>query len=195
MPAQLSPDEQTLISLARRQYALLGSPLPHIPASLSLMAATETPRINTAYGAATVLLLFPDWCAQCVRMGSEFFPFLTRHAGEDVHLYGLLAQAPPPPATAPAAARHPRAAQPAAPGGAHRPTAAELLHGTPTLVVAPDLPLSLFAAMDFPLLLVTDYEGRIRFAQVAPDNAFVPGSLVDQLVVRIAELWPPAAKP
>jgi hypothetical protein len=74
LPATLEPDDSVPIGETRRQYALLGTTLPAIPLSLSLFAAGETPRINTNYGSSTVLLLFPDWCAQCVRLANKFFP-------------------------------------------------------------------------------------------------------------------------
>ena len=38
-------------------------------ASLSLSAPSEA-----NFGAATAFLLFPDWCAQCIRMGPQFTP-------------------------------------------------------------------------------------------------------------------------
>ena len=193
LPPQLGTDETTLIELARRRYQLLGASLPPIPAAVSLFSPAETPRVNRNFGAATVLLVFPDWCAQCVRVGAtQFMPFLTRHAGEDIHLYGLLAQPHPPPVPVATIPRRRGAASsvetPAATDTT--PTAADLLRGTPTLVVAATLPTTAFAATDFPLLVVTDHEGRIRYADTAPENAFVPGSLVDQIVTRVVELWP-----
>ena len=191
LPTQLGTDESTLIQLARRRYQLLGASLPPIPASVSLFSPAETPRVNRSFGAATVLLVFPDWCAQCVRVAStQFMPFLTRHAGEDIHLYGLLAQLHPPPVPAAPAPRR-RGAAPAADATDATPAAADLLRGTPTLVVASTLPITAFAATDFPLLVVTDHEGRIRYADTVPENAFIPGSLVDQLISRVVELWPP----
>lgn len=202
LPTGLSPDETIPIARVRKQYRLLGTPLPGIPASVSLFGPNGTPRINTRYGAATVLLLFPDWCAQCVRMGQQFMPTLVRHAGEDLHLYGLLAQLNPPPAPAPTPP--PKRSRPPAnsvphplePSNAAQPTsAADLLRGTPTLVFANDLPETVFAATDFPLLIVTDHAGLIRFLQVAPENAFVPGGIVDQLATHVAKFWPRPASP
>lgn len=198
LPSTLSPDESIAVAQSRRQYALLGSPLPSIPAALSLFGANETPRINTRFGSATFLLVFPDWCAQCVRMGAQFMPTLVRHAGEDVHLYGLLAQPKPPSVSAPPPPRRPRPApgSPSLPEAAATPkSAADLLRGTPTLIVAADLPQTAFAASDFPLLVATDHAGIIRFLQLAPENAFAAGSLVDQLAAHIAAVWPPPATP
>ena len=209
LPADFGPDDALPIAAAQRQYAILGHLLPPIAAAASLFSPTETPRINTEFGSSTVLVLFPDWCAQCVRMGQQFMPTLFRLGEQDVHLYGLLAQATPPPTPAPPAAQrgHPQhgphaagnssqaartAARDAAPSSPM--SAADLLRGTPTLVVSPHL-LDAFGATDFPLLAITDHRGIVRFLQVAPENAFVAGGLVDQVTARIAADWPPPAPP
>ncbi len=187
VPTQLSPDEVTLIALARRRYSLLGAPLPTFPVTASLRGSGSD-RINAGFGAATVLLVFPDWCAQCVRMASrDTLAFLGRHTEDNIHLYALLAQAAPS-QLAHTQKRPTHTQQPPTP--AHPPSPDELLRGTPTLTVPASVPLSTFASTDFPLLLVTDHEGRIRFLGVAPDNAFAEGSLADQLLARIAGIWP-----
>lgn len=205
LPSGLPTDEAILMAQSRRQYALLGTPLPHVPARRSLLGVNETPRINTRFWSATVLLLFPDWCAQCIRMAHQLMPTLVRHAGENMHLYGLLSESTTsvaPPSKPPASAHRRSSGEPgSSPNSSSGSTngkpasAAELLQGTPTLVVASDVAETLFAATDFPLLVVTDHDGIIRFVQVAPENAFAPGSLVDQLATRVAELWPPAPAP
>lgn len=150
LPQKLSPDEEIPISVSRQQYSLLGKKLPAIPLTLSLFAEHETPRISTNYGSATILLLFPPWCAQCVRMAQSLMPTLYRVSENDVHLYGLLAQAPPP--VAAPSKPEPRGTRskspqtvPAGPGVPK--TAAELLAHTPTLIV-PESTLTQFAATD-----------------------------------------------
>ena len=203
LPSNLSPDDGLPIADLRTQYNLLGSPLPPIPSNLSLLARGEPPRINTSYGASTVLLLFPDWCAQCVRMATELLPTVRRIGSKDIHLYGLLV-APVPshsahpvvPEPALASSRSPaKSTQRTAPEPvAAAPSATDLLQGTPTLVVSKDV-LSTFAATDFPLLIVTDHSGIIRFLGTAPENAFVPGGLVDQVTGRVIQQWPPPLSP
>ena len=205
LPA-LTPDDALPIATARRQYALLGHPLPPIAAAVSLFSPTETPRINTDFGSTTVLILFPDWCAQCVRMGRQFLPTLFRLSEQKVHLYGLLAQATPPPVSAPrpeprfhrpqssiAQAAAAKSSSPALPSSTTERSPADLLRGTPTLIVSPAV-LEQFGATDFPLLAVTDHSGIVRFVGLAPDNAFVAGGLLDQLTARIAEQWPSPEK-
>jgi hypothetical protein len=70
-----------------------------------------------------------------------------------------------------------------------KPTAAAVLVGTPTVVV-PTVTLNTFAANDFPLIIVTDHSGIVRAIQTAPENALAPGSVVDQIVHVVLELWP-----
>jgi hypothetical protein len=194
LPAALQPDDSIPIDGTRRQYALLGTHLPQIPLSVSLFRVGESPRINTNYGAATVLFLFPDWCAQCIRIAQQMMPTLSRMNGEEnrIHLYALLAQPTPPAVAAPKPAGKPRPATSATklPPEPEAPkTAAEQLRGTPTLVVTSQT-LSQFAATDFPLLIAVDPKGMIRFIQPAGENALNPGDFVDQIAAHIEKQWP-----
>lgn len=213
LPTTLSPDDAILTAASRRQYHLLGSPLPRIAASAWLLdRAFALPHdLNTKYGSASVFLLFPDWCAQCVAMSPQFFGAVTRFNTSAVYFYALLAQAdpkPPRPLDAPSLTPKPLAqsaakiARPATPGGAKpelphvemqvaaKPVPAQLLMGTPTLIVPPET-LNTFVATDFPLLIATDHNGIVRYIQTAPDNALVPGGLAEQIVDRITDQWPP----
>jgi hypothetical protein len=197
LPATLEPDDSIPIGETRRQYALLGTPLPAIPLSLSLFAVGETPRINTSYGASTVLFLFPEWCAQCIRLTMQLLPTLYRingGDGDEVHLYALLAQPAPSVAAPPKGPPKPSLAKlkpsSTAPAQPEPPkTAAEQLRGTPTLVVPPAT-ISQFAATDFPLLIATDPKGVIRFIQPASETALNPGDFLDQIIVQITKQWP-----
>jgi hypothetical protein len=209
LPSNLSSDDAILTAEIRRQYALLGSPLPAIQPSAYLLhtPATTPPRINTSFGSATAFLLFPDWCAQCIRMGSQFMPALFRIGQNDVRFYALLTQTvlPSPSMSSAPTAKHAvvkdskvaRSTSPAAqtsPDPERPKTSAELLQGTPTLIVSNDIP-SRFAVTDFPFLIVTDHQGIIRFLQPAPENTLVPGGLMDQVTARVIEQWPlPSAK-
>jgi hypothetical protein len=193
LPAMLEPDDSIPIGETRRQYALLGTPLPAIPFTLSLFSVGETPRINTNYGSSTVLFLFPDWCAQCVRLAQQILPTLFRVSENEVHLYALLAQPAPPVAAPPKgppkptfAKLKPSSNEPAPPEPPK--TAAEQLRGTPTLIVPPAT-LAQFAATDFPLLIATDSKGIIRFIQPASETALNPGDFLDQITMHIAKQW------
>jgi len=213
LPSNLSTDDSILIAESRRQYALLGTKAASITPFVYLLhpSGPSYRRIETNLGGATALLLFPDWCAQCIRMGSQFLPAFFRMGQFDVRFYALLAQATPPPTPAPAPApEKPKSAASSkaktflasatAPSGSTDPsptqpkTPAELLLDTPTFVVSNDT-LTRFAVNDFPFLIVTDHEGIIRFLQPASENVLVPGDLADQVIKRILEQWPvPSAK-
>jgi hypothetical protein len=215
LPATLSPDDAILTAASRRQYMLLGAPLPAITASALLLDTPFTvPRdFGTKFGAATILLLFPDWCAQCVSMGPQFTTGVASLGHDNVRFYALLAQAkqgPPalleapklPPAKS--AAGTPKSAKTPAPAPARpetphvevkisaAPTGMELLMGTPTLIV-PRETLNTFVATDFPLMIATDHDGIVRYIQPAPENAMVSGGLVEQVADRIQAQWPPPA--
>jgi hypothetical protein len=204
-PAPLLPDDAIPIADARRQYALLGQPLPRIPLTASLYAEHETPLIDTDYGASTVFFLFPPWCAQCVRMGPSFMSVLIRHSQEgeeQVHIYGLLAQQPPATPASPAVVVHSNGTMSEAKHGRTKAatpepetakTAADLLRHTPTLIVPPET-LTQFSATSFPLLIATDSQGIIRFLQPAPETALSPGDFLDQVTAHIAAQWPRTAK-
>ena len=199
LPSTLQPDDSIPITENRRQYALLGTHLPAISFTLSLFAPNETARINTNYGNATILFLFPEWCAQCIRLARQILPTLYRVSENEIRLYALLAQpAPPvpaPPRTPPkpaGAKPHPLTNEPVPPEPPK--TAAEQLRGTPTLIV-PLSTLSQFAATDFPLLIATDSKGIIRFIQPANETALNPGDFVDQITMHIAKQWPRQTPP
>ncbi|NYF81160.1 hypothetical protein [Granulicella arctica] len=188
-PSSLSPDDSIPIAETRRQYALLGTHLPRIPLTVSLFSVGETPRINPNYGNATVFFLFPDWCAQCVRMAQQLRPTLYRISQNDVHLYGLLAQPAPSVAAPPHASARSRSVGKEPPEPESPKTPSELLRGTPTLIVPPAT-IATFAATDFPLLIATGPDGIIRFIQPAPENALNPGDFLDQVTNHIAQQWP-----
>ena len=207
LPANLSADDSILIAESRRQYALLGTVVPGITTFAYLLYGSAAPlqHTETNFNEATALLLFPDWCAQCIHMGSQFMPAFLRLGQYDVIFSALLAQAAPPPAPASAKpkpttspkATHFLSATPSTPTDLTqtRPkTPVELLVNTPTFVVSNDTLKSL-AVTDFPFLVVTDHEGIIRFLQPAPENVLVPGGLADQVIARVMEQWPaPSAK-
>ncbi len=153
--------------------------------------------IESNFGTATVLFLFPDWCG-CVGMGPEFAPAVQRLRKNGVRFYALLAQdsAPPPPTKSIAKAA--RSSVPNAPAAkaanpvqlAHKPTAVEYLSGTSTLVV-PSPTINTFVATDFPLIVVADYRGIVRAIQTAPQNALRQGYLVDEIADHVLKFWPP----
>jgi hypothetical protein len=213
VPTSLSPDDAILTAGLRRQYLLLGSPLPQIPASAWLLDPTSFAvpgDLNTRFGASSIFLLFPAWCAQCVAAGQRFMPAAARLNKSGVYFYALLAQADPKPPVPKEAPKRPELATPGAKAGkagagakpetphieiqlSVRPIPAVLLLNTPTLIV-PTETLDTFVASDFPLIIATDHDGIVRYIRPAPDNALVEGGLIDQIADRILEQWPPPAK-
>jgi hypothetical protein len=219
LPANLSPDDTIPNAASRRQYMLLGSPLPPIAASASLLDLTSpaAPDLNRKTAGASALLLFPDWCAQCVAMDTLFNQATTSLAADGFHFYALLAQANPHPPAAPSTpvskptAKGPAkgtslarsgakgaASAAAKPESAHieisvgsGPSSADQLVGTQTLIVPNEL-LDTFAATDFPLLVVTDGRGLVRNIGIAPENVLVEGGLIYQVAERVSQQWPVA---
>jgi hypothetical protein len=192
LPATLAPDDAIPIGLSRRRYALLGQPLPdlarpthpavaHKPVVLATLdfpgRLPEVPAPN----AITALVLFPDWCAQCIRMDVKLPQTVFTVAGYEAFAYGLLVQTvtPKPPATAPTAAN---AAFTAA-------DATNDLRNTPTLVVDPSF-IDQFAVADVPFLIVTDSQGVVRVLQSVSDEAIDPGGTIDSAIARVGAQWP-----
>ena len=213
MPSVLSPEDAAPVSQTRRRYLLLGSHVPAIKTLAWLPPGTVGPDdLYSNFGDATVFLLFPDWCNQCVALGPTFNPASRRLLGDGVRFFALLAQADPPPKTGPKdvtgarGANRSRGSQSTrvAPFPDEKPDTprnelvlevksnpAALLVGTPTFVVPTDT-LSHFAAEDFPLIVVIDHDGMIRSIQVAPENVLTPGGLMDQIVTHVVHTCPPS---
>jgi hypothetical protein len=199
LPTTLTPDDAIPIAAARRRYALLGKPLPDIahpqhpadpkhPAKLTMLAYPGTLPELPARNTITALLLFPDWCAQCLRMVNKFPETVFTVSGHEAYLYGLLAP------TMPQASALPK---PAAPGGTvpfdpHNATS--LLQNTPVLVVDPSF-LDQFAATDVPLFILTDTQGIIRVIQPVDEAAIAPGSTIDSSIACIGVRFPRPVKP
>ena len=157
-------DNPAEIARAKLQYALLGQKLPDIKILRYVTSMDVRPRINPSFGSATVLFLFPDWCAQCIRMMPAMTEFLRRNGANGTHTYGLLAldaaHADVDPFT--------------------QDRFKDLLK-TPTLTT-PAATLQIFSAVAYPFAVITDGDGRIRFLGTVPANAFDAGGFVEQLL-------------
>ena len=70
-----------------------------------------------------------------------------------------------------------------------KPTAAAILAGTPSFAV-PKKTLSDFAAEDFPLIIVADHDGIIRWMQTGNDTLLIEGGQIDQLMTHVTQQWP-----
>ena len=193
----LTPDDAIPIEHARTRYGVLGKPLPKLTFALSLQDPNDKPHINPDYGSATGLLLFPEWCAVCVRMAPEVWDAMGRLGPEEIRVYSLVAEKTPDKAALKAAALKPMG-PPAADAPAKTPS--EMLLHTPTQVVPPET-LALFAADDFPFVIVVDHSGIVRFAEPGTETELEAGGPLDRVVHHVAEQWPakagvkPAAHP
>ena len=177
LPPDLTADDILPIAASRRRYALLGQPLPQIAATANLSMPDRFPTLP-AFQAITALLLFPDWCAQCIRLGSQFPPSVFDVAGHEAYLFALLAE------TAPA-----RMPVPPVEGVPAKPTPRQALRDTPTLIV-PAAVLDQFAATDFPFLVIADSHGIVRVLQPVDEGALQPGGTLDSAIARVGDLWP-----
>jgi hypothetical protein len=170
-------DNQAEIGRAKARYALLGERLPRIAILPYAAPGNPHPRINPDYGAATVLLLFPEWCAQCRKMMQPLNDFLLRNNAQKIHAYGLLAL------DADEMSADPFKSD----------SFKDLLH-TPTLTTSSDTPRT-FGAVSFPFLVITDGAGKIRFLGTVSQNAFDAGGFVEQVIDRNAGKGAPDKTP
>ncbi len=174
LPTKLSSDDTLLVAKQRRRYALLGKPLTGIHPMKSLSMPNDALPALPANSAITAMLLFPDWCAQCVHLGSQLPLTVFTVEGHSAYLYALLAETLPP-----------RKPDPKITNTAFSPAyAAALLAETPTVTV-PVATLSRFEADDFPLLLLTDTRGVLRVLQPVGAQDLQPGGDVDAAIALV----------
>lgn len=186
----LEPDDAIPVKAARHRYGLLGHKLPKIEYELSLKDVRETPHLNPDLGAATALLLFPDWCAQCVRSAPAIWDAMGRLGPRDIRVYGLVAEVMPDKAALLVDQMKPMGPPPP---DAPPKSPSELLLHMPVLVVPPET-LKTFAAEDFPLLIVVDHDGMVRFADTAREPVLDEGGFLDWVAPHVAQTWRPALK-
>lgn len=178
LPAALPSDDALLIAAERRRFALLGHRLPLVDVALSLDPQHAPAQELPLPGLTTALLLFPDWCAQCVRMGPQFPEGKFTVGGRPAAFYALLATTKP--------TSTPPSIQGAVQGSgtpAAR-TPLDQLRGTPTLLV-PATTLLQMEATDYPLLLLVDEKGIVRLHQTVGEDALQSGSTVDTAIASL----------
>lgn len=183
LPSAIANDDLIAINRMRDRYALLGKPLPAIAPLASLATLPRAPKLPPHH-TVTVLLLFPDWCAQCIRIAKQMPAGIFAVNQHDAYIYGLLAQTVPP-QEMPKLSTKDTSAQKESFNPAY---AAASLRGTPTFTVPPAL-LDTFNATDLPLLIVTDSHGIVRLFDIANESALQPGDTVDSAVALIGANW------
>jgi hypothetical protein len=175
LPLTLASDDAIPIASSRRRYALLGKPLPELKPTMYLRHPDPLPQIPAA-NAITALLLFPDWCAQCVHMGQAFPPTVFTVAGHEAYLYGLLTETVTPHKTLSSDRFNPA-------------DSSLFLDQTATLVI-PSADFERFAVNGVPFLVLTDPHGIVRVAQPIDPTAIQPGDTVDTAIACVGSYWP-----
>ena len=178
LPKSPSQDDTLRIARLRRRYALLGKPLTGITPLRSLSMPTNVLPALPAHGAITAMLLFPDWCAQCVRLGPQLPPTVFTVEGHSAYVYGLLSETVPE-----------RKPDPTVTNAAFSPAyAASMLAETPVVTIPPST-LIRFEADDFPLLLLTDSNGILRVLQPVSVQDLQPGGDLDAAIALVGRFF------
>jgi len=163
----LTAEDRQRIDSVRLQFRLLGTKLPEVAVTRSLLSAAAKPQLPPGFGEGTVLVVFPDWCAQCRNLMKTLTEFGKVNATTPLHAYGLMfhededtgGQAP------------------------HAPTFKEL-QGTETFVV-PETTAQTFGILDYPTAVVVDRNGLIRFIGMLPADAFSGDGYVSKVIQRM----------
>jgi hypothetical protein len=190
-----SVEDRLRIDAVRTQYALLGKPLPAFktasvqpapksaPKVRSKASASNAPmQIGPDYGVATVLVLFPDWCAQCRKLITTLTDFASVNKETPIHAFGLMFLDDP--ASLNQSAEDKQAA--------HEQSLREV-QGTSTLLVDAN-DARAFGALDFPFGIVLDHQGKVRYVGVLPGDAFNGNGYVQKVLARMTGA-PPSAPP
>jgi hypothetical protein len=165
--ATLTAEDRLRMDKIATQYHLLGARLPGIEVSRSLLSATAKARISSDFGAATVLVLFPDWCVQCRKMMRTLTTFAAANGDVPIHAYGLM---------------FPDESE--LPGQPSHEENLKELQGTATLVVAAPTAQT-FGAFDYPLGIAIDKAGLIRYIGVIPSDAFNGDGYIEKVITRM----------
>ncbi len=166
--AALTAEDRQRIASVKIRYGLLGARMPSVRVLRALESPTAKAQIDLHFASATVLVLFPDWCGGCRKMMKTLTEFAAVNKDTPIHAYGLIF-----------------ADDSVIPvQSAHEEILKELL-GTSTLVV-PETATQTFGATDYPLGIVLDATGKIRFIDSLPGDAFNGGGYIEKVIVRMA---------
>ncbi|MGA2729427.1 MAG: hypothetical protein ABSE96_16590 [Terracidiphilus sp.] len=165
-------EDQQEIDRVRTQYHLLDTHLPNVHPTRTLQSASAKPRIDPNFGAATVLVLFSDWCIECRELVKTMTKFAAANRNAPIHVYGLLYSED----------------SPTGPQDADKVLHAEnekRLADTPTLEVPAQIAQT-FGVVDYPLGVVLDRSGTIRFIGVLPSDAFEEKGYISKVLERMS---------
>lgn len=164
-------EDQQEIRYLRAQYQLLGAHLPDVHPTRTLQSSGAKAQIDPNFGAATVLVLFSDWCIECRGLVKTMAKFAIVNSDAPIHVYALLYSEDSP---------------------ADAQDAGKLLHaenekqlaGTPTLEVPAQIAQT-FGVVDYPLGVVLDGNGTIRYIGVLPSDAFDGNGYIEKVFERM----------
>ena len=166
--AGLAADDRQRIDAVKTRYGLLGARLPAVKVLRALESPTAKAQIDLHFASATVLVLFPDWCGGCRKMIKTLNEFASANKDTPVHAYGLIF-----------------ADDSVIPVQSVHEEILKELRGTATLVV-PDTVAQTLGATDYPLGIVLDRTGTIRFIDLLPLDAFNGGGYIEKVIARMA---------
>ena len=161
--AALTAEDHQEIDSSNLQYRLLGSKLAPIAVIRSYKSAMAKMQVDVNSGAATILVIFPDWCVQCRKMMPAMTKFGATHTEPVVHTYGLIFKEP---------------------GEELASDTQKELQGTNVVEVSAETAHS-FGISDYPLGLIVDRAGIIRFLGELPSAAF-NGAYMEKLISQTA---------
>jgi thiol-disulfide isomerase/thioredoxin len=160
-------EDAARIAAVRLRYGLLGAWLPEVKVLRALESPTAKAVIDTHFASATVLVLFPDWCGGCRKMMKTLTEFAKVNKETPIHAYGLVF-----------------ADDSVIPVQAAHEEIFKELRATATLVV-PDTTAQMLGATDYPLGIVIDRMGKIRFIGALPGDAFNGGGYIEKVIERM----------
>ena len=166
--AALTAEDKQRIGAVSTRYGLLGARLPGVKVLRALESPAAKAQIDTHFASATVLVLFPDWCGGCRKMMKTLTEFASVNKDTPIHAYGLIF-----------------ADDSVIPAQSAHEEILKVLRGTATLVV-PDTTAQTFGATDYPLGIVLDRTGRIRFIDSLPADAFNGGGYIEKVIGRMS---------
>jgi hypothetical protein len=168
--ALLTAADRRSVNSVTARYRLLGVHLPEIKSIRSLQSANAKAQMDLNFGSATVLVLFPDWCVSCRQMMKTLTEFAVVNRATPIHAYGLVF-----------------ADDAVAVGQEVHEKNFKEMSGTQTLVV-PAATTESFGATDFPMGIVVDRTGTVRFIGQIPGNAFEGDSYIGKVIVRMVRV-------
>lgn len=163
----ISAEDAARIAGVRSRFGLLGKQMPPISIVRSLEAASAKAALPTDKRAFTVLVLFPDWCGGCRKMMKALTEFAKVHKTTPIQAFGLVFEDD---SIIPQTAEHEQFLNE--------------LKGTSTLVVSPATAQT-FSADEFPLGIVLDGHGSVRFIGVLPASAFNGNGYLEKTIRKM----------